>query len=135
MKNNYFLQTERIIPHLVRKCQGFFCKMKEINKILERLKEKLSLKNDYELTKYLGLSSGTITNWRNRKKIPYETIFTICENKKIDINYIFYGKIKNIEEKINFLEKINIILQKSTQEELEIYYNLIKIENLRKKEY
>lgn len=69
--------------------------LKEINLILNRVKEKLKLKNDSELAAYLGIASGTISNWKNRNKIPYEELFSICEKNNIDIGYIFYG-IDNI---------------------------------------
>ncbi len=70
--------------------------MKDLSLILGRLKEKLNLKNDSELASYLGMASGTISNWKNRNKIPYEEIFSICEKSSIDIGYIFYGTVRSV---------------------------------------
>lgn len=65
--------------------------MDNLNNILNRLKEKLNIKNDAELMRKLNLSSGVISNWKARNKIPFSEIFTICEENAFNINYIFYG--------------------------------------------
>lgn len=106
--------------------------MREINLIIERLKEKLNFTTDTELAKYLNLASGTVTNWKTRNKIPYEEIFSICENEKIDINYIFYGMYKKDEIKINFKDEILQIIENSDEKELEYFYYLLKAETTKK---
>ena len=106
-------------------------KMREINNIIERLKEKLNFKTDMELTKYLNLASGTVANWKNRNKIPYDEIFSICENKNIDINYIFYGIYKKDEININFKDDILEIVNNSKEKELEYFYYLLKAEKIK----
>ena len=93
---NYInLQVVRQLYHKLKvKSREIKQNMRNIESILNRLKDSLNIKNDTELAKYMNLSSGTIPNWRKRNKIPYEEIFTICENEKIDIKNIFYGDNK-----------------------------------------
>lgn len=108
--------------------------MKNLNDILNRLKEVLELKTDTELTERLDLSGGVISNWKARNKIPYSEIFSICENEKIDINYIFYGRKNEIlKENDNFKERIIENLEKLNEKELKYFYHLIESE-LAKKE-
>lgn len=78
------------------------------------MKEKLKLKNDSELAAYLGIASGTISNWKNRNKIPYEELFSICEKNNIDIGYIFYGKtIFDKSDIISIPQQITALVNKS----------------------
>lgn len=103
--------------------------MKNLNDILNRLKEVLELKTDTELTEKLDLSTGVVSNWKARNKIPYNEIFSICENNKIDINYIFYGtKKEKKEENKNFKEKIVENLEKLSEKELKYFYHLMEAE-------
>ncbi|QEZ89061.1 transcriptional regulator, XRE family [Aliarcobacter cibarius] len=105
--------------------------MREVNLVIERLKEKLNFKTDMELAKYLNLASGTVTNWKNRNKIPYDEIFSICEKENIDINYIFYGIYKNEKININFKDEILNIINNSNKKELEYFYHLLKAEKIK----
>lgn len=100
--------------------------MRNLEEILNRVKEKLNLKSDSDLAKYLDLSSGTIPNWRIRNKIPYEELFTICEKNNFDIQYIFYGNTKNISE-------IEDIFYKLTDDEKRMYLAEMKLRVLERK--
>ncbi len=98
--------------------------MKNLNDILNRLKEVLEIKTDTELAEKLDLSGGVISNWKARNKIPYSEIFSICENYNFDINYVFYGKKNdNFEENTNFKEKIIENLDKLNDKELKYFYH------------
>ncbi|MDD2896899.1 MAG: helix-turn-helix domain-containing protein [Aliarcobacter sp.] len=98
--------------------------MRNTEEIINSLKEILNLKNDIELAQYLNISAGAIPNWKARNKIPYEEIFTICELKRIDPNYVFYGKKNEIlKENINFKEKIIENLDKLNDKELKYFYH------------
>lgn len=123
--------------------------MDNLNNILNRLKEKLNIKNDAELMRKLNLSSGVISNWKARNKIPFSEIFTICEENAFNINYIFYGtneknSLKNdenlsktqkeITEKIKkldpiqqkfILNKIDNEILKNEEKEIELLKNNI----------
>lgn len=105
--------------------------MKNLNDILNRLKEKLEIKTDTELAERLNLSSGVISNWKAREKIPYNEIFSICEKENIDIKYIFYNK--SIEKVNNFKEKLSKAIEKLNENESKYFYYLIESE-LAKKE-
>uniref|UniRef100_UPI0040483943 helix-turn-helix domain-containing protein n=1 Tax=Aliarcobacter sp. TaxID=2321116 RepID=UPI0040483943 len=107
--------------------------MKNLNDILNRLKESLSIKTDMELAEKLDLSSGVISNWKARNKIPYNEIFTICENNNFDINYIFYNKINdNIQKEENFKENIIKNLDNLNEKQLKYFYHLIESEIAKK---
>lgn len=108
--------------------------MRNIEEIINSLKEILGLKNDMELAQHLNISTGAIPNWKARNKIPYQEIFTICELKNIDPNIIFYGKKeKDFEENVNFKDKIVKNLEKLNDKELKYFYHLMEAE-LAKKE-
>jgi len=108
--------------------------MKNLEDILNRLKNELNIKNDSDLAKILDLSGGVISNWKARNKIPYNEIFTICENENLDINYIFYNiKKEKIIEKIDYKKEIIKKIEELREKELKYFYHLIEAE-LTKKE-
>lgn len=107
--------------------------MKNLNDILNRLKEKLTLKTDTELAELLNLSGGVISNWKARDKIPYNEIFSICENENLDINYIFYNKKeeKIVKEDI-YKNKLLNEIDNLNEKECEYFYYLLKSKILEK---
>lgn len=60
------------------------------NDILNRLKDALSISNDQELGKALGVTKGAISNWRKRNSIDYDRVFSICE--RISLDWLFTGE-------------------------------------------
>lgn len=98
--------------------------MKNIEKIIERLKEKLNFSKDIELTRYMNLASGTIGNWKKRDKIPYEDIFSICEKENLNIEYIFYGIESKIE--INYKDEIIKSLDTLSNNDIKSVYHFVK---------
>lgn len=106
--------------------------MRNTDKIIERLKEKLNFSKDIELTKYMKLASGTIGNWKKRDKIPYDEIFSICEKEKLNIKYIFYGINQNIE-KINYKEELFKTVENLENNQIEYLYHIAKSKELENK--
>lgn len=112
--------------------------MRNSTDIINKLKEILKLKSDGELAKHLNISSGAIPNWKSRNKIPYEEVFTICEELNINPNNVFYDNYKEDnnkikENKVNFKEEISNMLDELDDKKAEIYYHLIKAELLKEK--
>ncbi|BBB22359.1 phage repressor [Abyssogena phaseoliformis symbiont OG214] len=67
--------------------------MREINPIIERMKSATSCKTNTELAIYLGLkSSGAISTWKTRGRVPYPECEKISQSENIDIGYLLTGK-------------------------------------------
>jgi phage repressor protein C with HTH and peptisase S24 domain len=63
----------------------------DYNAVIKRLSELLDAKNDTDLARRLGLSSGTaISNWRSRSTLDLKKIMNACPN--VDLNWLFYGE-------------------------------------------
>lgn len=58
--------------------------------ILDRIKEMLNIKTDFELSKYLEISSNTIYSWKSRDSVDVWNLFQ--KLPKLDWNYVFYGE-------------------------------------------
>lgn len=65
--------------------------MKDLDGILNRLYECLSIKNDTEFCKRYDIKPNTLSTWKKREKIPYELIMDISQNENIPIDYILLG--------------------------------------------
>ena len=59
-------------------------KIYSVGDILERLKKILSIESDQELAAALGVSKAAISNWKRRKTIEYERVFSVCEHVSLD---------------------------------------------------
>lgn len=57
--------------------------------IIQRLKESLGLKKDEELAQYLGIEKAVLSNWKTRRGIKWELLFSKC--KHLPLNWILYG--------------------------------------------
>lgn len=66
--------------------------MVKIDTILERLYNKLAIKNDADFCKRYDIKPNTLSNWRARNSVPYDKILEIIKNEKISFDYIFLGK-------------------------------------------
>ncbi len=66
------------------------------NLILKKLKKTLKIATDIELSKILNVKPNTISSWKKRNTVDYNTIISICELYEIDLNSIFFNqKSKN----------------------------------------
>lgn len=61
-------------------------------KIIERLKKSLKIKTDLELSDFLNIRPNTISTWKNRDSVDYDSIISICELYEIDLNLIFLDR-------------------------------------------
>lgn len=62
------------------------------NLILNRLKKTLKIATDIELSKILNVKPNTISSWKKRNTVDYNTIISICELYEIDLNSIFFNQ-------------------------------------------
>jgi hypothetical protein len=58
--------------------------------ILDRIKQRYNLVNNTELSKFLGISPSTLSNWYTRNSIDFDIIFTKCEH--LNLNWLLTGK-------------------------------------------
>ncbi len=58
--------------------------------LIDRLKERYSLRTDAALCDMLGVSPNTLSTWRKRNSFDYELVFSKCEG--LDANFLLYGE-------------------------------------------
>lgn len=72
---------------------------------IERLKFKLGLKSDTELSAYLGISQPLISAWKNRNSIDIDLIITKCND--IDLNWLLRGVVEKNNSDMNLKKELN----------------------------
>ena len=75
--------------------------MKDLDSVLNRLYECLSIKNDTEFCKRYGIKPNTLSTWKKRGKIPYDLIIEISQNENIPIDFILLGVVPEQNKKNN----------------------------------
>jgi len=70
------------------------------NLIIARLKKMLKIATDIELSKILNVKPNTISSWKKRDTLDYNSIISICELYEIDLNEVFL----NTKSKKNVLD-------------------------------
>ena len=61
-------------------------------KIIERLKKSLKITTDIELSEFLNIRPNTISTWKKRNSVDYDSIIAICELYELDLNVILLDK-------------------------------------------
>ena len=51
--------------------------------ILNRFKEVKKITSDIELAQFLGISRGTLSNWKARNSLDFELLFSKCEHESL----------------------------------------------------
>ena len=62
--------------------------------VLNKLKEKLKITSDKQLSEFLNVKPNTISTWKKRNSLDFDVIISICELYEIDLNEIFYDSDK-----------------------------------------
>jgi len=62
--------------------------------VIERLKKALKIKTDIELSEFLNIKPNTISTWKKRNSVDFDSIISICELYELDLNEIFLNKKK-----------------------------------------
>jgi len=57
--------------------------------ILNRIKDVKNLSSDKELAIFLGITTQSLSNWKSRNTIDYETVFTKCVD--VNLNWLLSG--------------------------------------------
>lgn len=63
--------------------------------IISRLKKALKIKTDIELSEFLNIKPNTISTWKKRDSVDFDSIISICELYELDLNEIFLNKKKS----------------------------------------
>lgn len=69
--------------------------MQSAKGVIKRLKELLKIKTDLELATILGVKPNTISSWKKRNSLQFETIIELCKENNIDLNELFYSDVVN----------------------------------------
>ena len=62
--------------------------------VIDRLKKALKIKTDIELSEFLNIKPNTISTWKKRDSVDFDSIISICELYELDLNEIFLNKKK-----------------------------------------
>jgi transcriptional regulator with XRE-family HTH domain len=102
--------------------------LRNLNQIINRLKDFFQLKNETEVAKFLNVEQNTLSSWKKRDKIPYERLDEIALQNKISIEWILSGDSADIQKDEELLRYFNSL----SQEKQEIYFLRIKADVLEK---
>ncbi len=58
--------------------------------IIKKLKHILKFKTDLQLAKFLNVQPNTISTWKKRDSVDYNSIISICDLYEIDLNEVFF---------------------------------------------
>lgn len=61
-------------------------------KVIDRLKTLLKISTDIELSAFLNVKPNTVSTWKKRNSLDYESIISICELYELDLNKVFLDK-------------------------------------------
>ena len=65
--------------------------------IINRLKSYLKIRTDIQLSEFLNVRPNTISTWKKRDSVDYNSIIKICELYEIDLNEIFLNRKKKAD--------------------------------------
>lgn len=57
----------------------------------------MKIKTDIELSEFLNIKPNTISTWKKRNSVDFDSIISICELYELDLNEIFLNKKKVFE--------------------------------------
>lgn len=63
--------------------------MLDTSKILQKIKKMVGVKTDLELSKLLHVKPNTISSWKKRNSLQYESIIALCQEHNVDLNELF----------------------------------------------
>ena len=63
-----------------------------VSLIIEQLKDALNERTDKSLCEKLGITPQTLSSWKRRNSIPYETIVEIAHAHNLSLDWLTFGK-------------------------------------------
>lgn len=64
----------------------------QIGEVLKRLHEAFDVSSDAQLARKLQISPGTVSSWRARGSIPYESAVEIAEKDGVSLDWLLLGR-------------------------------------------
>ncbi|UGU17573.1 helix-turn-helix domain containing protein [Sinomicrobium kalidii] len=59
--------------------------------VLQRLKDRLGVQTNVELSDILDIKPNTLSTWKKRETLDYRRILTVCHTYRLDINRLFFN--------------------------------------------
>ncbi|WP_256499777.1 helix-turn-helix domain-containing protein [Flavobacterium sp. HSC-61S13] len=97
--------------------------MLDTNIILKRLKSLLNVKTDLQLSKILKVKPNTISSWKKRNSMQFESVIDVCEVHHIDLNDLLYG-VNKLRPQYNAVEGKDKIGVRMITSDLQFQYVL-----------
>jgi len=99
--------------------------MRDIENIIERMKQVTETKTDLELAAVLGIRSNTISTWRKRQSIPYEHLDHLAQAKSIPLDWLLdEGSAKRCQRGVPLLRSLPQNWPDTSPEDIETYLQL-----------
>lgn len=99
--------------------------MRDIENIIERMKQVTETKTDLELAAVLGIRSNTISTWRKRRSIPYEHLDHLAQAKSILLDWFLdEGSAKSCQRGVPLLRSLPQNWPDISPEDIETYLHL-----------
>ncbi|SLM27837.1 putative Bacteriophage CI repressor helix-turn-helix domain protein [Desulfamplus magnetovallimortis] len=93
----------------------------DANKIIQRLKQVVNVKTNFELAEILEIKPNTISSWKKRGNLDLNKIISLCEYYKVSVDWLLYGKteqcISSTTERQDPTDKILQMLETMTEEQ------------------
>lgn len=64
--------------------------------VINKLKKSLKIKTDVELSEFLNIRPNTISTWKKRNSVDYDSIISICELYELDLNEILLDRKETV---------------------------------------
>jgi transcriptional regulator with XRE-family HTH domain len=100
--------------------------LRNLQDIIERIKEKFSLKNETQVAKLLNVEQNTLSSWKKRNKIPYDKLDELALQNQISLDWILSGNDSKLAKHKELLESFESL----SKEKQEIYMLRIKADAL-----
>ncbi|WP_010254601.1 helix-turn-helix domain-containing protein [Myroides injenensis] len=65
--------------------------MQNATVVIKKLKKMLGIKTDLELSRILDVKPNTISSWKKRNSLQYDSLIALCKEHKIDLNELFFA--------------------------------------------
>ena len=79
----------------------------ELSNRIEEIRDERGLTKE-DMAHYMSVDIGTYKRYAyNRSKIPAEAVVQLCEELKLDLFYVMYGRDQSAHEFLKYLETIN----------------------------
>ncbi|MBC9794525.1 LexA family transcriptional regulator [Sinomicrobium weinanense] len=63
----------------------------ETETVLQRLKDRLGIRTNVELSDILDIKPNTLSTWKKRNTLDYKRILNVCHTYRLDINRLFFN--------------------------------------------